>query len=55
MSEFPVALIEGADEGRVPAVLRDKIFWIGFWCVAGVICWNIVGYFQLNMPRITVF
>ena len=55
MSEFPVALIEGADEGRVPAVLQDKIFWIGFWCVAGVICWNIVGYFQLNMPRITVF
>ncbi len=24
MSEFPVALIEGADEGRVPVVLRDK-------------------------------
>ena len=26
MSEFPVALLEGADEGRTPAVFRDKIF-----------------------------
>ena len=55
MSEFPRALLEGADEGRVPIVFRDKIFWIGFWCVAGVICWNILGYFELTLPRITVF
>ncbi|MCZ6633882.1 MAG: hypothetical protein O7G87_10785 [bacterium] len=55
MSQFPVALLEGADEGRVPTVFKDKIFWIGFASVAGVICWNIIGYFQLALPRITVF
>ncbi|MCZ6633883.1 MAG: hypothetical protein O7G87_10790 [bacterium] len=55
MSQFSVALVEGADEGRVPVVFRDRVFWIGFACVAGVIGWNIIGYFTLSLPRITVF
>lgn len=55
MSEFPVVLLEGTDDGKVPTVFRNKIFWIGFWSVPGVICWNIVGYFEITLPRITVF
>jgi hypothetical protein len=55
MSAFPVALVEGMDDKGLPRVFRDRIFWTGFLCVAGVIFWNILGYFVLTLPRITVF
>ena len=55
MSQFPMDLVEGIDEKGVPRVFRERIFWIGFAVVAGVIFWNIIGYFSLTLPRIRIF
>ena len=55
MATFPVALLKESKDSRVPVVFRDKIFWMGFGLVAGIIAWNIVGYFVISLPRITLF
>ena len=55
MATFPVELLRESEGGRVPAVFRDRVFWIGFAWTAGIICWNIAGYFLLQLPRITLF
>ena len=57
LATFPIALTEGFDEpGRViPAIFRNRIFWMGFFVVFGVFAWNILGYFAINLPRIGIF
>ena len=55
MATFPAELLREAEGSRLPAVFRNKIFWMGFAFTAGIICWNIVGYFVISLPRITLF
>ncbi|MDP6041250.1 MAG: hypothetical protein QGG64_22065, partial [Candidatus Latescibacteria bacterium] len=55
MAQFPTALLEERPGERLPAVFKDRLFWIGFAVVAGIIGWNILGYFAISIPRITVF
>jgi hypothetical protein len=55
MAEFPIAMLKEGPGSRLPALFRDRIFWFGFACTAGVIGWNILGYFAITLPRITLF
>lgn len=55
MATFPVALLHESEGSRVPTVFRDKIFWVGFAFTAGIVAWNIAGYFVISLPRITLF
>jgi len=59
---FPLVMIavdltEGFNRTKrgVPDLFRNPMFWIGFGIVAIIMGWNIVGYFNPGMPRITVF
>ena len=54
MSTFPVDMLETDDDG-IPSVFKVRIFWIGFAITAGIILWNIAGYFAISLPRITLF
>ena len=54
MSTFPVDILETEDDG-IPSVFKNRIFWIGFAITAGIILWNIAGYFAISLPRITLF
>ena len=55
LSAFPVGLLETSEGSRVPDAFKTPVFWAGFASVAGVIFWNIAGYFILDMPRITLY
>lgn len=55
MSQFPTALLEETPGERLPAVFKDRYFWTGFGIVAGIIGWNILGYFAISLPHITLF
>ena len=56
LAQFAVELTSGFDEpGRVPRLFRDGVFWAGFFLVFGIFLWNIVGYFAVVLPEITVF
>jgi hypothetical protein len=54
MAKFPMDMLETEDDG-IPTVFKQRIFWIGFGITAGIILWNIAGYFAIALPRITVF
>jgi len=54
MSAFPVDMLAEDDDG-VPTVFRNKIFWFGFAFTFGIIAWNMIGYFAIDLPRITLF
>ncbi|MCY3869628.1 MAG: hypothetical protein OXG87_08725 [Gemmatimonadetes bacterium] len=55
LATVPLALLEESEGSRVPDVFKDWVFWAGFACIAGVIFWNITGYFVLTLPRITIY
>ena len=55
LSTFPAELLETSEGSRVPDVFRKPIFWVGFACSAGVIFWNVAGYFILTLPAITLY
>ena len=55
LSVFPVDMLRQSGTNRVPDVFRNRVFWFGFAFTAGIICWNIIGYFALSLPRITLF
>jgi len=51
--EVPMAMVEGAGEGRVlPDFMRHRLFWIGFAIAAGKIAWNAIGYANPQWPLI---
>jgi hypothetical protein len=54
MSRFPVDVLETEDDG-IPTVFKDRLFWVGFAITAGIILYNIVGYFAITLPKITLF
>ena len=56
LSKFPSDLLEESERGRgLPRILKDWLFWVGFFSTAAVIFWNIAGYFILHLPRIMLF
>ena len=55
MAEFPSALLEEREGECLPVIFKDRLFWMGFGLVAGIIGWNILGYFAISLPRITLF
>jgi hypothetical protein len=53
LMEVPQTLVAGADGGaRVPAVLRQRLFWIGAGIPLAIVLWNIVGFFFHFFPKI---
>ena len=54
--DVPLLMMEGSEDGRkLPAFMRNKLFWIGFGLAVFKIAWNIPGYFNyqwLNFPPI---
>lgn len=54
MSAFPVDMLAEDSDG-IPSVFKNKIFWFGFAFTFGVIAWNIIGYFAITLPKITLF
>lgn len=49
--QVPLLLATEPEPGRLlPAVLRDRLFWLGFVVPFACILWNIVGYFQPAWP-----
>jgi len=54
MSTFPVDMLESDADG-IPSVFKNQLYWIGFACTFGIIAWNILGYFAISLPRITLF
>lgn len=56
LGQFAVSLTSGFDEpARIPKIFRNKLFWAGFFIVFGVFLWNIVGYFAIGLPKITIY
>ncbi len=55
LSTFPTELLQESEGSRVPDAFKKPIFWVGFACTAGVIFWNIAGYFILTLPAITLY
>ncbi|MDP6040181.1 MAG: hypothetical protein QGG64_16645, partial [Candidatus Latescibacteria bacterium] len=56
LATFPLALTEGFDSpDRIPAIFRNRVFWIGFWVVFGVYVWNTGGYFATGLPPIGIY
>ena len=55
LAVFPMDLLETEEGSRVPDVFRTPVFWVGFTFAAGIVCWNVLGYFQHTLPRLTLF
>ena len=55
MAAFPVDMLAESEGSRLPAIFRNRVFWIGFACTAGILWWNIIGYFVISLPHITLF
>ena len=55
MATFPLELLREEAGSGLPVVFRNRFFWTGFAITGGIICWNVVGYFVLQMPHITLF
>lgn len=54
LAHFPLELLNASEGRRVPDIFRNRIFWIGFACMFGKICYDIAGYFILDLPKIRV-
>lgn len=55
LMEVPIKMIqEAGSKSLLPAVLRSRLFWIGFAVPFFIIVWNIVHYFSPLFPEITV-
>jgi hypothetical protein len=54
MAKFPMDMLETESDG-IPTVFKNRLFWVGFSITAGIILWNIAGYFAIALPRITLF
>lgn len=52
--EVPLTLVERdpEDGAFLPPLLRSSLFWLGFaWSAAGIL-WNVLGYFNHDLPRV---
>lgn len=55
LARLPLALMAESDKpGILPAFARSKLFWFGFAVPFGIICWNMINYFEPAWPRIPV-
>ena len=54
LMEIPLALVADSDDpsSRVPAILRNKVFWIGAAIPLFIVFWNLIGYFFHFFPTI---
>ena len=55
LATFPLDLMRDSGRSPVPDAFKRPVFWLGFACTAAVIGWNIVGYFILTLPEITLY
>ncbi len=51
LAHFPLELLNASEGRRVPDIFRNRIFWIGFACMFGKICYDIAGYLSWICPR----
>jgi hypothetical protein len=54
LMEIPLTLVADSDDpsSRVPAILRNKVFWIGAAIPLFIVFWNIIGFFFHFFPKI---
>ena len=55
LASVPIALVSVRENERVAPIFKNKFFWIGILMTAGVLCWNIVGYFYETWPKIGIY
>ena len=55
LATFPLDLMRESGSSPIPEAFKKPVFWLGFACTFGVIGWNIVGYFVLTLPEITLY
>jgi hypothetical protein len=56
---FPAAqvaleLVQKSDNSVWPPLANNRLFWVGFAIPILIICWNIVGYFLPDFPKIPI-
>ena len=53
LMEMPQALVADADDpALLPAIMRNKLFWIGLGIPLFIVLWNIIGFFYHFFPKI---
>ena len=55
LAQLPLILMDQDDQHVVPAFARNKLFWLGFAVPFGIICWNMISYFEPGFPKIPVY
>jgi len=55
LASVPTTLVTVRGNERVAPIFKNRMFWIGIVLTAGVLCWNIVGYFHETWPRIGIY
>ncbi len=55
---FPIALVpvelaeQGSGSGRMPPLLRSRLFWVGFLVPFSLLSWNVVHWFHPQVPAV---
>lgn len=52
LNEVPRALLD--EDGLLPAVLRTRLFWIGFAIPVLIVFWNLISYWRPGFPTIDI-
>ena len=50
----PVIELTTEAEKERPSLFRNRLFWAGFALSGGIICWNMINYFNPTIPRINM-
>jgi len=53
--KVPVEMVQNPKQPScLPAMYKNKLFWIGFLLVFSLVMWNVMGYFFPRLPRINI-
>jgi len=54
--EVPVQMVQNPPDEKsyVPAMYKQRIFWIGFAITFALVMWNVIAYFYPEFPQITI-
>lgn len=55
LAQVPLTMIESSDDtSKMPAFMRNKLFWLGFALPMVIVLWNVIGYFLSTFPTIAL-
>lgn len=55
LATIPIELVQVRAGARVAPIFKNKLFWLGFVAVAGILCWNLGGYLSHAWPKIGIY